>query len=357
MVEVASMPIFQIDNNSIQPIANATFEQLELLERQDLQSLLKTRIDVISPDTLVVAEEFSEWEDSRRSIDLLGIDKAANLVVIELKRTQDGGHMELQAIRYAAMIAALTFEKLVTIFGDYLRKNDIDEDPIDLLLNFLNWEEPDEDRFGQEVRIVLASGGFSKELTTSVLWLNEFDLDIRCVRMQPYDNNGQILLDVQTIIPMPETEDYQVRIQEKRRKERASRKTMPKKYDIEIAGNSHTALSMRATMFILVSGVLESGATPQQIVEVIPGRGTLFKDFDGKLNAEQVREEIMKSDRGQVVPKADRYFCKDDSELFHFANKTYALSNDWWEERTERAAKSLVEAFPSLNIRFRPTGA
>jgi RecB family endonuclease NucS len=44
----------------------------------------------------LVAAEFGDWEDSRRRIDLLAIDKAANLVVIELKRTEDGGHMELE---------------------------------------------------------------------------------------------------------------------------------------------------------------------------------------------------------------------------------------------------------------------
>jgi len=32
-------------------------------------------------------------------------------VVIELKRTNDGGHMELQAIRYASMVSAMTFER------------------------------------------------------------------------------------------------------------------------------------------------------------------------------------------------------------------------------------------------------
>ncbi len=61
-------------------------------------------------------------EDSRRRIDLLGLDKEANLVIIELKRTEDGGHMELQAIRYAAMVSTLTFEKIVEIYGDYLEK-------------------------------------------------------------------------------------------------------------------------------------------------------------------------------------------------------------------------------------------
>jgi len=157
------MPLFEITNNSIQKIATTTFSQAKMLERQDLQSRLRSDIDVISPDPdklLVVAEEFSEWEDSRRSIDLLGVDKEANLVVIELKRTEDGGHMELQAIRYAAMIATLTFEKLVAIYGDFLKKYDNDKDPTHELLDFLGWDEPEEDKFGQQVKIVLASGGF-----------------------------------------------------------------------------------------------------------------------------------------------------------------------------------------------------
>ncbi|MCY4157575.1 MAG: hypothetical protein OXF66_09150 [Gammaproteobacteria bacterium] len=354
------MPLFEITNNSIQKIATTTFSQAKMLERQDLQSRLRSDIDVISPDPdklLVVAEEFSEWEDSRRSIDLLGVDKEANLVVIELKRTEDGGHMELQAIRYAAMIATLTFEKLVAIYGDFLKKYDNDKDPTHELLDFLGWDEPEEDKFGQQVKIVLASGGFSKELTTSVLWLNEFDLDIRCVRMQPYDHDGQILLDVQTIIPMPETEDYQVQIQEKRRKEKESRKRDTTKYDIVIDGDLHRALNNRKMIFHLVSSILEKGdATPQRIIEVVPGRGgSLFKELDGELNAEQF-QEIMKSDNGGTAPSPSRYFYKEDHELFHFAPKTYALSNQWDAQQAVSAAESLRKAFPKLRIEFRPTG-
>ena len=52
----------------------------------------KSRGYDIAPETLVISEEFGEWEDSRRRIDLLGLDKDARLVVIELKRTEDGGH-------------------------------------------------------------------------------------------------------------------------------------------------------------------------------------------------------------------------------------------------------------------------
>ncbi|WP_228040601.1 hypothetical protein [Nodosilinea sp. LEGE 07088] len=51
-------------------------------------------------------------------------------------------------------------------------------------------------------------------MTTAVMWLNERDLDIRCVRLQPYKLGDELLLDIEQIIPLPEAEEYQVRIRE-----------------------------------------------------------------------------------------------------------------------------------------------
>ena len=71
--------------------------------------MLRDQIQVLDRDLYVVCEEFGQWDAGSRRIDLLAIDRDANLVVIELKRTENGGHMELQAIRYAAMVANMTF--------------------------------------------------------------------------------------------------------------------------------------------------------------------------------------------------------------------------------------------------------
>ena len=263
------MAVFKIDSGQIVRLNLVTFAQQGLQERADLQSLLRSQIDVISPDTLVVAEEFGEWEDSRRRIDLLGIDKAANLVVIELKRTEDGGHMELQAIRYAAMISNLTFADVTRTYQSFLEKSGINQDAMGNLLEFLDWEEPQEEAFGQEVKIVLASADFSRELTTSVMWLNDFGVDIRCVRMQPYEHDGQVFIDVQTIIPIPEAADFQVRIREKKQRERESRQTSRDftKYDVTIGGKQFPSLNKRKMMYRLVAEVFASGGTPEQVKE------------------------------------------------------------------------------------------
>lgn len=214
------MPIYEITRDTITPIPRTTFLETGLSERSDLQRLLRERIEILSPDTLVIAEEFSEWDDSKRRIDLLGIDRDAKVVVIELKRTEDGGHMELQALRYAAMVSTMTFERAVKALARFRSAStDVAQAR---LLEFLRWDEPDEERFAQDVRIVLASAEFSKELTTAVLWLNQRDLDIRCVRLRPYRDGSRVLIDVAQVLPLPEAQDYQVRLREKETSERHS---------------------------------------------------------------------------------------------------------------------------------------
>jgi len=217
------MAIYEFQQERIHQFKQICFSDVGLREREDLQRLLKVDIEVVCTDTMVIAEGFSDWEDSRREIDLLAIDKEANLVVIELKRTTDAGHAELQAIRYAAMVSMMTFEKAVEAHADYRRTNSLGGDAAQAILDFLEWGEPDEERFGKEVRIVLVAQNFSKELTTSVMWLNERNMDIRCVRMQPYQDCGKTFVDVQQVIPLPEAQDYIIQIRQKTVREHQDR--------------------------------------------------------------------------------------------------------------------------------------
>jgi hypothetical protein len=209
------MPVYRITPDRIEALPETSFPQRGIKERADLQRLLRANIGVVAPDVLIIAEEFAEWDDSKRRIDLLGVDDKANLVVLELKRDDDGGRMELQAIRYAAMVSGMTFARAVEVFQTYLGRDTIGQDARAKLLEFLRWDEPREDDFARDVRIVLVAADFSKELTTSVLWLNERELDIRCVRLKPYSNSEQTIVDAQQVVPLPEAEEYMVRVREK----------------------------------------------------------------------------------------------------------------------------------------------
>lgn len=157
------MPLFFLTEGDIQAVRPESFSALGVSERGHLQRVLRARLDVIAPECLLIAEEFGDWDQAWRRIDLLAIDKSANLVVIELKRTDDAGHAELQAIRYAAMVSTMTFDQAVEAHRRYLVAKGIDGDARERILSFLGWTEPQVE-FATDVRIILASANFSKEL-------------------------------------------------------------------------------------------------------------------------------------------------------------------------------------------------
>ena len=205
------MPLFEITSDDLTPIQTTTFAEIGVTEKKGLQRLLRQQIDALVDDVLIIAEEFGDWDDSNRRIDLLGVDRNADLVVIELKRTEDGGHLELQSIRYAAMVSTLTFEEAVQIYEQHLQDSSSEIDAREKLVDFFGWEDDDGNSFGRRVRIVLAAADFSKEVMTTVMWLIHHDLDIRCFRLRPYRHEGRTLLDIQQALPLPEAEEYLVR--------------------------------------------------------------------------------------------------------------------------------------------------
>jgi hypothetical protein len=322
------MPVYEITSDAINPLAETTFGAVGIRERYDLQRLLRDSFSILDPDVKIITEEFGEWEDSRRRIDLLGLDKSGNLVVIELKRTEDGGHMELQALRYAAMVSTMTFAKVVSVHDAYLKAHGKESDAESAILEFLGWDEPNQEEFAQDVRIVLASAEFSKELTTSVMWLNQRDIDIRCIRLKPYQLGERILLDVQQIIPLPESTDYQVRIREKAVEQRKARTRDFTRFDLIVDDVEFPNLPKRRMIFQVVKAMIVRGKTPEQLQPLMPG-SERWLVVDGECTEEEFHRKAkeVRAQRGATYEE-HRYFNYDE-ELFRIGGKTYALTKMW----------------------------
>ncbi len=226
------MPLFHLNvaENKMTPIQPRKFADVNLRERRDLQKLLRansTAIEnVIGQKIKIIAEEFSNWEDSSRRVDLLALDAGehteagtkANLIVIELKRVEEGGHMELQSIRYAAMLSGMDFNSVVQAYEKFSKKPTAEAQTE--LLAFLETPDAAGVLISKTPRIILISPSFSTEITTTVLWLNdEFELDIQCLEAVPYQIGDELYLDLEQVIPLPEAQEYIVQQREKTHKE------------------------------------------------------------------------------------------------------------------------------------------
>jgi hypothetical protein len=256
------VPIFEMTENSLNAVPRTTFVKLGVRERDDLQRLLRTQLETVVPGVLVIAEEFGEFEGANRRIDLLGLDRDAQLVVIELKRTDDGGHMELQALRYAAMVSAMTFDQVVEQRRKFTLAVGLDEpDSYGAVVDWIGGDPT----LSDDVRVVLIAADFSTEITTTALWLTtRYGLDIMCFRIVPHELDGKRLLDVQQVIPLPEARDYQIRLRvkaEQTRRELSSRDLTQYRLTIDsVAGGplSKQQAVKQAVVFLVNRGVLLS---------------------------------------------------------------------------------------------------
>jgi hypothetical protein len=162
-----------------------------------------------------------------------------------------------QAIRYAAMISKMTFADAVSAHAKFLAKTGATPSEAEsAIFKFSRMDEPRGSEFGQDVKIVLVAANFSKEITTSVLWLNERDLDIRCVRLIPYQFMEKTLLDIQQVVPLPESTEYQIRLRKKAAEERNTQQGGAdwSRYDLKI-GDKKVFQALQAAI------VLDSGAS------------------------------------------------------------------------------------------------
>lgn len=233
------MSLYRFTKDKLEPVPATTFAAEGVLERKDIQRLLRQDIQPLGEDLLVLAEEYADWEDSQRRIDLLCLARDGALVVVEIKRTEDGGHMELQALRYAAMVSSMTLEQAVQALA---RSASLDHDEARRRVHgHLATRGGQEPALSGDVRIVLVAADFGRELTTAVLWLNKRDLDIRCIRMRPYRADGHVLVDIVQILPLPEASEYEVRLrvqQQERRSAEAGQRAALQRYWTQLIARS-----------------------------------------------------------------------------------------------------------------------
>jgi hypothetical protein len=264
--------LHRISGESLEPVRTTTFAALELRERDDLQRLLRDDLSVLDDGLLLVAEEYGDFAGSQRRIDLLALDRSAQLVVIELKRTTDGGHVELQALRYAAMVSTMTVDHLV---DTHARQHGTTAEESRRVLEEWVGDEGELVELSSRVRLVLASADFSTEVTATVLWLTqEYGLDISCYRLVPYVLAAETLLDIQRIIPLPEATDFQFQQRVKGAASAARTATGGRdftKYDLRVGGIAHEGVSKQGSVKLLVRALHEAGVPVSALRDGIAG--------------------------------------------------------------------------------------
>ena len=179
-----------------------SFSEQGFKERYDVQEWIDVQPEILGEKLLLIAKELEVPDGSR--LDLLAVDQSGTLVVIELKRGLMDREAISQAIAYASYVSKFDVETIIKMragkdkVGDEEAKKQL-EDHVDLIER-VNEERP---------RIVLVASGFKPSVASSVFWLNDCGLDLVCIQMDVFEDDGnEVFVTANRKFPLPIAEDY-----------------------------------------------------------------------------------------------------------------------------------------------------
>jgi len=251
--------MFRVDRhqNRIARLAQRRFGELALRERDHLQEWLVHQPDALGEELLIIQKEFDGFDETRERLDLLALDKAGNLVIIENKLDDSGRDVTWQALKYTAYVSGLNKLQIVEIYQQYLDRYCGGGSAVERICEFMEVEELQETVLnpGNGQRMMFIAANFRREVTATVLWLLSRGIRAQCFRVVPYSFGDELFIDLQQIIPTPEAADYMIGISSKEVEETSAQGVQARRHQVRLQFWARALEKLRADGITLFANV------------------------------------------------------------------------------------------------------
>lgn len=210
--------------NNIVKLEERKFSDLKFRERDNLQEWIAKNPEVLGEELLIIQKEYDGFNDTNERLDLLALDKSGNIVVIENKLDDTGRHVVWQALKYVSYSSTLTTAQIIKIYQKYIDDASLEENAKENILEFLDIDDDGLLLNRNDQRIIFVANNYRKEVTSTVLWLLQHNVQIQCFRAIPYGRGEELFLQIEQIIPLPETKEFMIDAMEKELEEKSKSK-------------------------------------------------------------------------------------------------------------------------------------
>ncbi len=208
--------VFEVHDSIASRAEPVSLEEAGLREHEHLQEWVVANPDVLGEGVMVVTAEYGRWvtwSGSREMdrLDVLGLGTDGRLVVAELKRGRAPDTVDMQALKYAAMVSRFDADRLADAHAAFLKtRGEVisDSEAMDRLNNHAQFSMDAETL--RTPRVVLLASSFPHTVTSTAVWLSEMGIDISLVQFQAYRVSDRILVSVSTLYPVKDVEEFTV---------------------------------------------------------------------------------------------------------------------------------------------------
>jgi len=180
------MKLFTIDKNGkFKPYKEYDFERIK--QESDLEFLLENNPEYFFEGSKVLIIGRQVTTNLNSFIDLLGIDKTGNTVVVELKRGKTSRETIAQILEYASFIENLDYAQLNEIYQGYIG----DESSLeDYHQQYFQSDLDENVSFNKSTKLIIVAQQISKEIRQTALFLRKNGIDIYCMEFKYFETKS-----------------------------------------------------------------------------------------------------------------------------------------------------------------------
>lgn len=193
------------DDQELKSLTHTTLSEHGFKEEDLRNWILDTPESILGEDILIIGREV-QVKNIGDAIDLLGIDRDGNVVVIELKQGSLSGNVDFQSLKYSAYTSYWDWGQLADQFdkfcesqwGKHLYDENVEFNQ--KIESFCN----DGYELNGDQRILLIGESIRERLDLVVRWLSERDIGISVLEVQLLEENDQLYVDTEQVLPVPQ---------------------------------------------------------------------------------------------------------------------------------------------------------
>lgn len=195
------MKLFTIDENGkLIPYKEFSFKDTN--QESDLEALLENNPEYFFEKSKILVIGRQVTTNLNTFVDLLGIDKAGNSVIVELKRDKTPRDTIAQLLEYASFVENLDYSQLNDIYQNYSGEEISLEE---YHQQYFQDESDEKVSFNKSLKLVVVAQEISKEIRQTAQFLRKKGIDIYCMEFRYFTTkSGEKIISSDIIVGQEE---------------------------------------------------------------------------------------------------------------------------------------------------------
>jgi len=169
------------------------YKKMSVSKEREIEDFIEQNPGILEKDLIIIARQ-KETSDGK-FVDLMGLDKNGNVVIIELKKDNAARKVISQILDYAVWAEDLNYEDLNSIY-----KENPSTDHATLFEKFHEWTNDIETEFNQNQKLYVIGEEIDSRTEKLARYLRRKGIDIYCIEIDFHELDGHRIVDKRDVV-------------------------------------------------------------------------------------------------------------------------------------------------------------